>query len=528
MKTLQYHRKRPESSHLIIYVHGFTGGPKTFKNRQKKYLHEYVDQTIRSQCDFASFGYHSLLFDLRFLRRVARYVPVLSKGISPAANQKINRQAELLSTYYHSLKKQYKTISFICHSLGGILVKQLLVTEFLKGGLVDGFYITLATPHQGVAGASGLKFLGNIHIGELEPFSECIDRLSESWPRVSPAVKAQYFCALDDNIVHVKSSCPRNEDAKLVTVEGDHITISKPEAAECALIRSLNLTISAFLNLDNGSPIQSRDLADYVLFQSYRHELKPYYLLRKIDSLFADALEITHVWISGACGCGKTVLGQHALVESKSMMFYVDVSPCCNTQDAAEYFRVIHESIRTACRSNNCAIPVSDSLQHHSSIVQEVSDLLTHTAERQPVCIFIDEVYVAQGAVFEQFTNLLLSLANHLANRLDVRNSIRLVIAAPSCPKTSLSQSFLEKFNSMFREISVDVWGDEDIRILIDLISTALALNLSPTEKDSVVFSAKGSPRRVKHALRIHLRLRNRGAPNMQEAVAQMNQEEIT
>ncbi len=58
MKTLQYHRKRPESSHLIIYVHGFTGGPKTFKNRQtKKYLHEYVDQTIRSQCDFASFGY---------------------------------------------------------------------------------------------------------------------------------------------------------------------------------------------------------------------------------------------------------------------------------------------------------------------------------------------------------------------------------------------------------------------------------------------------------------------------------------
>ena len=203
-------------------------------------------------------------------------------GLSPSANQRLDKNAELLRTYYGSLKAQYKTISFICHSMGGLLVKQFLITESTKQALHPGFYITLATPHQGVAGAAMAGIIGHPQIDEMAPFSDRMESLAKEWPKVSGRLKSKYYCGLDDGIVHERSSFALTERDRLSTVEGTHTSICKPLTTECALVQSLNLVVCDFLNLETGSPIQSADLRDYVLFQSYRPENKPNYLPREV------------------------------------------------------------------------------------------------------------------------------------------------------------------------------------------------------------------------------------------------------
>lgn len=298
-RTINYHSTNQNAPHLIIYVHGFTGGAKTFKNDQSKFLHEYLSEKILAECCFASFVYHSSFLNLKMIRKVSHYIPFVGKRINPSANQRLDRNAELLRTYYSSLRKQYKTINFICHSMGGLLVKQFLIAESAAGELHPGFYITLATPHQGVAGASITGIQGHLQIGEMAPFSERMEALARDWPKTSRHIRSKYYCGLDDGIVHERSSYARDEGHLLSTVEGDHISICKPTNSDCALIKSLNLVVPSFLRLGNGSPVQSTDLKDHVLFQSYRHEFKDYYLVRNLDTQLTEALTHNNVWITG-------------------------------------------------------------------------------------------------------------------------------------------------------------------------------------------------------------------------------------
>ena len=283
-RTFQYHWESPGAQHLIIYVHGFTGGLATFKNDKNKFLHEYLSEKILSACSFASFLYCSRFLDLGLVRSLGSHIPFFKRAIDPSTNQRLDRNAELLRTYYDSLRKKYKTINFLCHSMGGLLVKQLLISEAARGSIHKGFYITLATPHQGVAGASLAGMTGHAQIEEMAPFSDRLDHLAQEWPKIRHLIKAQYYCGLDDQIVHERSSFARDERDLLSTVEGTHTSICKPVASECALIRSLDLKICDFLEIDTGSPVQSKELKDYVLFQSYRHEFQPYYLVRNVDN----------------------------------------------------------------------------------------------------------------------------------------------------------------------------------------------------------------------------------------------------
>jgi Putative serine esterase (DUF676) len=527
-RTFQYHSTPKGAQHLIIYVHGFIGGLGTFKNDQKKFLHEYLSEDILSQCCFASFSYHSRLLEFKLVRKCARIIPFIGRAINPSTNQHLDRNADLLRTYYNSLRDQYKTISFICHSMGGLLVKQFLIAEFTLGRLHPGFYITLATPHQGVAGAAMLGIAGHKQIEEMAPFSERLDNLARDWPKVSQCINSKYYCGIDDDIVHERSSFARDERDRLSTVEGTHISICKPTTSDCALVRNLNLVVCDYLRLDTGSPVQSADLKDYVLFQSYRHEYQPFYLLRKLDELLLHTLADGNVWIIGPSGSGKTVFIQHALVECSNTFFYIDLSPCCMSSRPLGYFQSILDGIRSICKSRGMQLPEIEPRQTSpETVIQDISNLLKALPNDCPIYIFIDEVSLTDGHEFAELSAQLLSLVTYHTNRMDTANVVRFIVASGLSPKDCLQSVSRDKFDTLFSLIDIKAWADNDVKLLVNLICNALALKFSSEDQTLLLAFSKGSPRRLKDCLRKYLQLQRASVATVAEAIAQAGHEEV-
>ena len=509
-------------------MHGFTGGVETFLNEENKYLHEYLSENINQNCAFASFCYNTRLLDFSIIRRVAGNIPRLNKYLSPSTNQRLDRNADLLRTYYNTLKNKYKTINFICHSMGGLLIKQFIIEERQNRSLHPGFYITLGTPHQGSIGASLLSVSGNTQLKEMEPFSERIDKLEQDWNVISAGINVKFYSALDDSIVHEKSSYVRGQECNRSTVEGSHTSMCKPTTKESALIRSLDLTICNYLQLVKNSPIQSSDLYDYVLFQSYRHECEPYYLTRSADEAVLHALGNGNVWITGPSGSGKTVLAQHALVESGGLYFYIDLSPCSMADNNYGFFQLIFETIQSICNSKDlyCA-KIINRPNAPETIIQDISNLLNSISCKMPIYVCVDEVSLLANKVFINLSTQLLSLVIFHNNRLDKTNKVRFIIASGTLPRENFEISAKNKFDSLFKSIHIGNWLDSDIKALMLIASSALAIKLNTDHIDNLLAFSKGSPRRLKNCLSKFMQLQKNSLATIDEAIIKASSEEI-
>ena len=526
MGSLTYHKKTTDAHHIIIYVHGFTGGIKTFQNSNNKYLHEYLHQSIINECDFGSFIYHSRLFDYKWINWLLRKIPVLGPKFFLSSNQRLKKNADLLRSYYISLKTHYTTVSFICHSMGGIVVKSFLVNLLQNKETFNGAYITIATPHQGVSGANLLRCLGNVHVNELDPFSDTLETLSNNWSQLSTHIDSQYFTAIDDEIVNDKSSRPRDEASRCFTIEGTHSLSCKPNSPDCALTCILNLSLPKSLRLNSSNIISSSDIRDYVLFNSYRDECEPYYVSRSIDNHLDEALKTSNIWLTGPCGCGKTVMLQRVLKKVANNGFYVDLSPCCLNADENTYFTSIYDTVKSILRPN-----ISDTTSHEpkttGAVIQKISALFATLPKSTTAILVIDEMSLAAGESFEAFCRHILSLVNYHQTRQDIHHTLRIIVSAPIDPPRTMNEAFFTKFDSFFVKMPLTMWSDDDITKLLSLCSQNLILNLTGDNNLSILAAVKGSPRKLKNTLRSFVYMRAIGKASLDAAIAQATREEV-
>ncbi|WIW45402.1 ABC-three component system protein [Bradyrhizobium sp. 62B] len=139
-----------------------------------------------------------------------------------------------------------KPIVFVCHSLGGLLVKQMLRTaaESNDDGwnrIADscaGIYF-LATPHTGSSLADLLKTfvrrLTSVHVDKLAMESPELDDLNESFRMYCHGRKID-VCAYYEKykthnvalVVDKRSADPGVGGAPAIAVDADHLTICKP------------------------------------------------------------------------------------------------------------------------------------------------------------------------------------------------------------------------------------------------------------------------------------------------------------
>jgi hypothetical protein len=275
----------------IIFIHGLTGNPQETWTTEpgNEYWPTWFCSVFRNVGVYAV-GYPASI-----------YAKWACKELD--LHEQTNNLLERLASY--GIGK--RPITIIAHSLGGILVKEMLRVskectddgwqQFAKNTKLVAF---LATPHLGAELASLIKFLAprisSTHIDLLTNDSGYLRSLNQSYRDLAKILGIRtvpYYETYKTKklalIVSPDSADPGAGSARPIAIEGDHISICKPSNRDSLIFVSLCRHIesilkecipanggSSFVADDYGtpSPTDRRDLLKKLIDAGREHEYR--------------------------------------------------------------------------------------------------------------------------------------------------------------------------------------------------------------------------------------------------------------
>jgi Putative serine esterase (DUF676) len=163
-----------------------------------------------------------------------------------AKEMTLYERAKASLDYLSSMRIGEKPVAFVCHSLGGLLVKQILRTgiessnEEWKAIATNCRWVSfLATPHTGSSVASVMQFsfpnLASNFIELLRSDSSQLDELNDAYRRFAPRLGIKTSASYEMHktklvalVVEKKDADPGVFETETVPVDADHISICKP------------------------------------------------------------------------------------------------------------------------------------------------------------------------------------------------------------------------------------------------------------------------------------------------------------
>ncbi len=248
-KNFIFFQKRADCKNLILFVHGFTGGDSTWKNKNGSSFPGLLldDPNIAESFDIATYEYFTTLIDLFANgKEKYRFFKDLFSGRThkKERNLSIQELSSSLSSHLRFTLEQYDRIYVIAHSMGGLIVKNLIVNELKRDGHTKiRFFASLAVPHLGAEKATlGSLISGNLQIDNLRPVCEFIGELNQNWVALYEKPSTKYFYgSYDAHVTKVSAVAIDNKKKDIISVDEDHSSISKPESKSSVTVTSITL-----------------------------------------------------------------------------------------------------------------------------------------------------------------------------------------------------------------------------------------------------------------------------------------------
>ncbi len=239
--------KQDSNKNIILFVHGFIGGRKTWISDDKSLrLLDYLisEEQIRENYDFALFNYFSKLTDK--LEKVKWVWKIFNGGKKLKKNLSIEDLADLLYSQIQINLKNYEKIIIIAHSMGGLVSKACIIKSIeRKSNTNISSYFSLAVPHNGSNLANlGKAILNNPHVKDLAPLEEFINNINVKWLSLDNLPKTTYYQGKADEIVPKTSSIGYDKrQIEPVFSDDDHFSILRPENKYSVVLKSIIDTI---------------------------------------------------------------------------------------------------------------------------------------------------------------------------------------------------------------------------------------------------------------------------------------------
>ncbi|WP_153799688.1 esterase/lipase family protein [Foetidibacter luteolus] len=210
---------------LILCIHGLNGSEETWS--AFKALYE-SDSELKEAYDFDTYTFPTTMrWELNFFK---------------ATNPPIAQLAAGLRTEIETRFSPYGEISLVCHSLGGLVGRKMLLEHYLlqKHGveMSEGFpkmekIIMYATPNNGSGLANAAKYLTirNRQVRQLCRKAEFLQELNEKWMQLGAHdhYKGWYVIGGKDQVVSPDSVAMYWGNSRCKTIIGvDHFDIVKP------------------------------------------------------------------------------------------------------------------------------------------------------------------------------------------------------------------------------------------------------------------------------------------------------------
>lgn len=227
--------KNKANKHLIILIHGLNGSESTWKGTAQRFVENLTSEDlIGDNFDLALYSYGTKIIEISWLARVLRLFKGLfgnkAKEDAKRFNVGIDKVSMPLVAELNGLHKKYETISFIAHSMGGLVTKSALTwldAEILKKVY---FFMSLSVPHIGAnltTIGSKVPVIGkNPQIVGLKAMGEFTTRLNQRFGNIQLQPKIIYQWGIQDGVVPEQSAYPPNVANKLtIATQDDHFSV---------------------------------------------------------------------------------------------------------------------------------------------------------------------------------------------------------------------------------------------------------------------------------------------------------------
>lgn len=496
---IKHHTK--VAKHLIIFIHGIGGSSESFQNDKNEYFHEFFNSDILESCDIGYYSYSSTLVSSRVKSFISNYITCFDEEF----NKEIYEISDILKTDFLNLISRYETINFICHSMGGLIVKDLLLNKQLSFDKRT-FYITLATPHKGSEIANKFFVINNRHpqVKVLKTDSHILTQLNTEFKYKKDNFNSKFYYGIFDTIVPKDKAYSEGCEDLLVGVNGNHVNICKPknEHKYTTLLVNINQTIVQFLNIQKQELSTNRNsklnLPLLVLFDILCEDSQLYYLVKEIDKIIRNTLKIKNIWIYGESGVGKTSAAKYYLVNNRKD-FQCSIYFTNTSKIVEEYLQLIYEDLIDKAGIED----FSDSYSINIKIYKVLSFL---SESFDSVTIYLDELSDLGQVQFEVFFIAFVDILTNQRNDSNL-NNIKFIITTIFNPTNYMNNldsiSHQEKINSKFQFIELQKWEEKELFALYEIISCNINYKLSNVE--SLISSFEGKPRKLKEMIKIRL-----------------------
>ncbi|WP_417663145.1 AAA family ATPase [Pseudomonas sp.] len=413
----------------------------------------------------------------------------------------------------------FKKIVFICHSLGGIVVRYMLEChrERFRDHKIG--LVLMASPSIGSDYADRFlkiaKFYKNRTGLQLRMNSELLTDLDGRFKKFITDRPHDTFFGIE-GVEHVgflhfrwlpgfepivlDNSASRYFSDKKIIPRASHSSIVKPPSmnhqSHALLVDFLNNTFFPKAGNPTITPKPTRKLtnpdlfAQGPLFDIYDESCEPYYLKRSIDDQVSSDFNFSSFWIHGPSGAGKTSIIKRLLSKAGSQAVEM-----CFSQCVGESYRdsFISEMIETIHLSESSYETIPE--RNFGNLTRMISEGVNTS---KYLFVYIDEVPNVDGQEMAE-TELVRLIEDLLTSikQLARANSFRVIISSLGAPDINLSKN-PAKLNGYMRFIECSKWTTEELDSLVGLIIS----NLSSITKDdlpsTLIDSAHGSPRFLK------------------------------
>ncbi|WP_265168505.1 AAA family ATPase [Pseudomonas solani] len=415
-------------------------------------------------------------------------------------------------------------IIFVCHSLGGIVVRYMLESyrEYFAGHKIG--LALLASPSIGSDYADRLSKLASFYKNrtgkQLKKNSEILSDLDGRFKSFLEKRELNSFFGAEAvehvGFFHMRwlpgfepivlhSSASRYFPNTKIIPKTNHSTIVKPTSinhgSHIFLVDFLNNIFfpkAGFPEHSTPPTPKNDELTKHgPLFDIYDINCEPFYLTRDIDNEISLNLSLTSFWLFGPSGSGKTSMIKRLLAKDAGESIEMCFSQCL-TGDFRQAF--LTEMIETIHISNNDYEKIPE--RTFNNLVRMISESIN---AQKSLYIYIDEVpSTSNEASAETQLSLLIEDLLTSVKQLSQANNFRFIISSLGKPDFKNCRN-LSKLNNYLRVIECRTWSESELQSLTRLITDNLE-SLHPEDlPENLAQLAHGSPRFLKTFLRTKL-----------------------
>ena len=415
----------------------------------------------------------------------------------------------------------FANIIFVCHSLGGILVRRIVENQkhlFMEKAV--GLYL-VSSPSGGSEYARAFEAVGRIYknkiVEQLKTGGAVLSDLDSRFkdliykktiPRlVGAEISENYgpfwikWLPIRTSPIVAKDSSSRYFGAAKVAPESDHFSIAKPGTVEsfvyrdflrffCQYFKPVMILGSSEGGVKIEGACQVAPVNSRVLFDIYKIDCKGYYLCRDVDDSFEEMLKYSSVWLYGPSGCGKTSMARYSILSSDQPAApHIDLGLAYVTGKIEDCYDAIVATYRTH--------GLTDMDRASYSFADVASMLACAHSSQSIVRILLDEIPLsdADGVVITDFLLNLIVKVNTLSSV-----SIRFIICSINPPRKDL---ITDKFQESLRVFALKTWTEKELIDLIALIEDSVNFRFGGAVFGRRLASLEGcSPRMIKNFFR--------------------------